>query len=83
MTTPSSAHIPVEAPRSDLIGKTLDVDGCPVVYVAANQPAEIRYRKYLADYSARSERPWKLGRNSYASLPNALRALGLVKSPNH
>lgn len=66
-------HIKVEAPRNDLIGKTDIVDGWPVAYVEGK--AAIQYRKYTADFTKRSYRPWKVGRTGYAELKNALRAL--------
>jgi len=78
MTTSNTPHhIAVEAPRGQLVGVTSVVDGWPVLYVGESAKAAIRYRKYVANYSRRSDRPWKVGKNSYASLGNALRSLSI------
>lgn len=71
----SHSHcIPVEAPRAELVGIIQVVEDWHVLYVRECAPV-VRYRKYVADYSRRSDRPWKIGKNSYASRPHALRAL--------
>ena len=76
MITSSTQHqIAVGAPRGELIGVTSVVEGWPVLYVGEGSRAAIHYRKYVAYYSRRSDRPWKVGKNSYASLSNALRSL--------
>lgn len=72
-------EIQVEAPREQLIGTTSIVDGWPVIYVDTPAKAAIQYRKYVANYSRYSDRPWRVGKNGYASLPNALRALAVKK----
>ncbi|KIZ34103.1 hypothetical protein [Stutzerimonas stutzeri] len=67
-------HVPVEAPRSQLIGTTAVVDGWPVTYVESGSNPAIRHRKYTANYTRVSDRQWKVGRRSFKSRSNALRA---------
>lgn len=70
-------HIAVEAPRDQLVGTTAIVDGWPVHYVSSAHAARVKYRKFVADYSRVSARPWVVGKRKYGSLPNALRSLAL------
>jgi hypothetical protein len=74
-------HILVQACREQLHGTIATVDGWPVAYVAEFDKPAVRYRKYVTDYSRRSERPWKVGSTGYSSLANALRALSLKALP--
>lgn len=79
MTTTASTqhHITVETSRPQLLGITDMVDGWPIVYVGAVANPAVRYRKYVGDYTRHSARPWKVGKGSYSTLPNALRALSI------
>ena len=75
--TSTQHHVVVEAPRGQMIGVTAIVDGWPVLYVGEGSKASVRFRKYVADYSRHSDRPWKVGKRGYASLSNALRSLSI------
>lgn len=70
-------HIQVEAPRAQLVGTTSVVDGWPVVYVGERAKAAIQHRTFVANYTRRSDRPWRIGSRSFGSLANALRALAV------
>ncbi len=80
MTISPTKQIQVEAPRAQLIGTTAAVNGQTVLYVNSSASPAVQHRKYVADYSRRSDRPWKVGKRSFASLPNAIRALQAEQS---
>lgn len=55
-------------------GRVREFDGVIVENVATDK-ADIVFKKYTADYRKYSDRPYKVGRKSFSSLRNAVKAV--------